>query len=472
MAENYEKIKEVDLKNNDFIKDVRYVHKKTMRRLRNKYNLEIWKKSSENTYYYRINPFSKKIKITSNDEFLKLIDEHIKVYENIKDVYLERNVLILVKSLIGDINDEVFYPDKSREFFKLNNIEYRNTFQYSKFLDKRIFKRYNTIKEDSIVKEYIYNMFQDESTFNYTMAWLSFYFQTLDKSSIALVLIGDKETTDIFINQIIRPIFAYKKEYFGYINDETLKKSNESILQDKIFYHIDELSKDNINDKKISKIVLDILKRNKFTCKESIELEEGYIYGQLIVTSSKDTLYPLLKDCYSQCSVFKVKSLEKILENMKLDRFMLEEEINLGLDYFSKILAQKNNDWYEDRYFPYGTFETEEKEVLPYMKNGVLRTKEIEDKIKEFISNIQQKNLDYFSNIGIDFFEELKKNFEDNMIAQPLLATYFNKIYGDEIFLDNSYFLEILKEKSKMFEKTPSDKSKSNGKKRYEIFTN
>lgn len=483
----YKKLKEFDLKNNDFIEDVKHTHTNTIRYLRDNYNLEIWKKSSENTYYYRINPFSKKIKISSNDEFLKLIDEHIKVYENIKDVYLEKNVLILVKSLIGDIKDEVFYPYKSREFFELNEIEYRNTFQYSTFLKNKdspfnikgrtpnVKNRFSNIRKKlynkNFVKKYIYNMFECQKQADYVVAWLSFYFQTLNKSSTAIVLIGDKETTDIFINQIIQPIFAYKKEYFGCINNETLKKSNESILQDKIFYHIDELSKENINDKKTSKIALDILKSNRFTTEESVELEEDYIYGQLIVTSSKNNPYPLLKNCYSRCSVFKVKSLEKILENMKLDRFILEEEISFDLDYFSKVLAQKNTKWYEDKYFPYETFETEEKEVLPYMKNGVLRTKKIENKIKEFILNIQQKNLDYFSDIGNDLFDELKKNFEDNMIAQPLLAVYFNKIYGDEIFLDNSYFLEILKEKSKMFEKTPSDKSKSNGKKRYEIFT-
>lgn len=83
------------MKDNDFTKDVKYVHKKTMRYLRYIYNLVIWKKSSENTYYYKINPFLKKIKISSNDEFLKLIDKHIKVYENIKDVYLNIKFLLL-----------------------------------------------------------------------------------------------------------------------------------------------------------------------------------------------------------------------------------------------------------------------------------------------------------------------------------------------------------------------------------------
>lgn len=465
----YKKNKEVDLENKCFIEDVKSAHLNSIEYLQDKYKLEIWKKLLENTYYYRINPFSKKIKITSNVDLFKLIKEPIKIYDNIKDVYLEKNVLILVKSLIWDIKNEVFYPRKDKEFFKLNGIEYRNTFQYSSFLEKRLFARGQNLEIDSFIEKYIYYMFQYEEDSHYMIAWLSFYFQTLNKSSTAIVLIGDKETTDIFINQIIRPIFAYKKEYFGCINNETLKKSNESILKDKIFYHIDDLSKENINDKKTSRIVLDILKRNRFTYDEAIELEEDYIYGQLIVTSSKETPYHLLQDCYSRCSVFKVKSLEKILEYMKLDRFTLEDEIGYGLNYFSKILAQKDTKWYEDKYFPYKVFETEEKEALPNMKNGVLRTKKLEDEIENFIINIQKKNINYFENLETELFKELKKNFEDNMIAQPLLFIYFNRINGDKIFSDNSHFIEILKEKHEMFKKTPTDKSKFNGKKRYEI---
>lgn len=455
----------MDYKNNNIIKNE---HNKAISYLRINYSIKIWKKSVENTYYYRINPFSKKIKITTNDEFLKLIDEDIKVYENIKDVYLEKDVLILVKSLIEDIKDEVFYPHNDREFFKLKNVEYRNTFQNSKFLGNREFMWEE--KNVKSIKKYIYNMFFNENEADYLIDWLSFYSKTFDKSSNAIVLIGDKETTDILINQIIRPIFAYKREYFGCINNETLKKSNESILKDKIFYHIDELSKENIGNKKTSKLVLDILKRNKFTCEKAIELEEDYIYGQLIVTSSKENPYPLLKDSYSRCSVFKVKSLENILEYMELDRFMLEEIISCDLYNFSNILFYRNVKWYKEQYFPSKVFETEEKNALPNMKNGVLRTKDLEEKIEEFIKNIKNKNVPYFIFIRDKLFEELRKNFEEDMIAQPLLSTYFNDIYKNRFFVDNNSFLDILKIKDEMFRKTPTDKSKSNGKKRYKIF--
>ena len=46
---------------------------------------------------------------------------------------------------------------------------------------------------------------------------------------------------------------------------------------------------------------------------------------------------------------------------------------------------------------------------------------------------------------------------------------YFNIVNEDIIFEENSYFLDILKQKYEMFKATPDDKSKYNGKKRYKI---
>ena len=107
------------------------------------------------------------------------------------------------------------------------------------------------------------------------------------------------------------------------------------------------------------------------------------------------------------------------------------------------------------------------------MKNGVLRTPDLENQIYHFIQEVRRKHIPYFGNIEYkdrEMFHELCHNFNENMIAQPLLSEYFHIVIGNKIFPDNGTFLEILKEKAEMFQNTPDDKSKYQGKKRYRIF--
>ena len=79
--------------------------------------------------------------------------------------------------------------------------------------------------QESIIKNFIYNLSKNNREFDYIMNWLADFYQRLDKSNIALVLIGDNETTDILVNMIIKPIFALREEYFCVIDDNKLDKN-------------------------------------------------------------------------------------------------------------------------------------------------------------------------------------------------------------------------------------------------------
>lgn len=308
---------------------------------------------------------------------------------------------------------------------------------------------------------------QNEEQFNFIMQWLANFFKNLSSSKICLVLIGDDETTNTFIYDIIKPIFAYRNKYVSIINDESLKNTNASIIRDKIFYHISNISTANAKDKRTSNLVLEILSSKYKTAYDAWENDESFINGELIVTSSKDTPYPFLKDSYTRCVVFKVKHLDTILKKMNMDRILLKESIFENLDNFANILAT----------YPLGKsyhkiINTEEKAILPTMKNGILITATLNEQIDQFINAIRSNTLDLFEKIekeDSDLYKEFQYNFQNKMIAQPLLSTYFNIIFDEIIFSENSIFLEILKEKATMFKQTPNDKSKYNGKKRYKI---
>ena len=522
-----------DFEYNQFIQNVKNIHNDTMNYAA-LFGIYIWKSYTGSTRYYRINPFSKREKIATNDDLRSLFKIHIKIYDSIEEVQIYDNTLILVNGLLSSNKYDAFYPYINFEFFIQNNINYRNTFQYTYFLEKRFtimqkqqlegeinqlllkqqqsyptfqssyfqnqqmqpqFQQPTQIQyiqppsiqeqiqqldqqlgslhvqlqiQKSIIEDFIRFSSQDDNQFNYIMNWLAYFFQTLNKSNIALVLIGDTEVTDILVSKIIRPIFAAKKEYFSSINDDTLKKTNETIIKDKIFYHIDELSTTNTKDRRTGKLVLEILKSNPISSEYALENNETYIYGQLLITSSKDTPYPFLKDIYSRCTVFKAKHLDTVLKKLTMDRIDFEDMVQNDLNNFSNILAQYSihNDYFN-------VIPTDEKNALPTMKNGILKTPRLNNKVQQFIDKIRVKNLSYFENVKKEdpvLYEELEHNFSEDMIAQRLLSNYFNLIYDDIIFSENSYLLEILKEKSEMFNKAPDDKSKYNGKKRYKVF--
>jgi len=422
----------------------------------------VWKDYDSNNLYYRINVYGKRekgniTKITS--DIGSIIGIELKIYNDVPDIIYNNESSIITK-WIPFVQDDVFYPNINLEFFQLNNINYRNTYQYTSFLEYRfviiqkfhIAQQINQLQlafqsqsyispefqqpphiqnqiqqleqqvaylqnqlqtQSSVIQDFIFSLSQSESQFHYIMDWLAYTYRTLNKSNIALVLIGDKETTDILVNKIIRPIFAFKEDYFATINDATLTKTNETILKDKIFYHIDELTPDNTKDKRTSKLVREILKFNRISSENAVENNRSYIYGQLIISYSKETPYPLLKENYNHCTVFKVKHLNTILKELNLLHLDFEDKTLFDLDNFSKILAQYPVDLRCCK-----PFDTDEKSNLSTMRKGILMTQILEEKIQQFIDAIKEQNTEYFKplELGNDesLYKELVENFDND----------------------------------------------------------
>ncbi|PHO09606.1 hypothetical protein CPG37_08890 [Malaciobacter canalis] len=488
-------------------------HSKTFNKLE-KQDLIIWK-DQNNKLFYRPKAFEKvqKISKTEIEDITKSLDT--KVYDTTDDVQVvDANFIII--SRLPIVRKDVFNPFTNNEFiFLSNNLHDRNKFEYTKLLEKRLSPAYidpleheiNDIKqklhytnlpllqdiynnqlrekqnrlnfikdslvtnENSFIEQFLRLLFQNEEKFYFFITWLSRFFWVLEKSNIALVLIGDDETTDIIMNFIVKPIFIKKKKYLSTITNSTLDKEieNEKLLEDKIFYHINNLNT-KTDTKRVSKLIRMIIKPNSITPSEAWDNDEQYIYGNLLVTSSKESPYPYLKDVLSNCSVFRVKDIESILNKLDMDYSDFEESMTDDIDNFTNKLVQYGQDNYS-----LTVLDTDEKRHLCSMKNGLLITPKIDSKINHFIENILNININAFQSIqryDKDIYNELIHNFKEEMIAQPMLSRYFNIIHQEELIPDNNEFIKILQGKVKMYKETPTDKSKYNGKKRYKIFRN
>ena len=154
-----------------------------------------------------------------------------------------------------------------------------------------------------------------------------------------------------------------------------------------------------------------------------------------------------------------------------MDKISLIENIQNDLFNFARLLA--SFDFFNIKEDVSRLQQKEEYKNLQNMSNGIIYTNDLNKKIREFVIAIQNKNINFFNQLSKEnkeLYHELLNNFEENMIAQPLLSEYFNIVNQDIIFEENSYFLDILKQEYEMFKITPDYKSKCNGKKRYKIF--
>jgi hypothetical protein len=466
-------------------------------------DLIIWK-DQNNRLYHRQKAFEKEQKITKN-EIADITGFYISVYDSTKDVQVIDADYIII-SLLPTVRKNIFCPFSNNELlFICNNLYDKNTFEYTKLLEKRLVplrinqleKEINPIriqpyyfqisnqiinkehelqylrnslvaKDESFIEKLLKLIFQNNDEFYFFISWLSNYFWTLNKSNIALVLIGDSETTDILVDYIIKPIFVKNKKYFSTINNETLKNSDdEKLLADKIFYHFDNLS-GKTDSRRISKLLRNIVKPNYITPSQAWDNDEPYIYGEVLVTSEKENPYSYLKKIFTSCSVLRVKSMDTILDSLNIEYSQFDKNIADDLNNFVNKLVQ---------YSQYNKFpevlNTDEKIFLHTMKNGVLITPKIDREIDTFIENILSKYTSAFKLIkeyDEEMYEELLSNFDEDMIVQPLLNTYFNILNGDMLIPDNAEFIKILQTKAEMFKEVLNDKSKSNGKKRYKIF--
>lgn len=480
-VESNNKLIRDNLAKNDFDRTTLYqkitnLHLNSENDLRSK-GICIWKNESGNSIFYRLDFYGNRIKCNNDEDILKLFSPlYIKIYEKIEDVIIDTHP-ILVKNLIPIIRDDVFYPLCNGELFFIQNIQYRNLFQSTIYTPLSInIPIQNTIKIEPIrgstIETFIKYLVEDNDSFEILGKVLGNFHKSKFKSNYAFVLIGDENSTNIFIDEIIKPLFASKDEYFSTIDDDLLeKKSDTKIIEDKIFYHVKNLSETNLKSKRVSKLLFDIVRPNKVTAENAILNNENYVWGELFITSSKNNPYPALEDIYSQCAVIKVKNLKTIQKKMSMDKISLVRNIQADLLNFSNLLESFN--FFDIREDVYKLQQKEEYKNLRNMYNGIIYTNDLNKKIREFVIAIQWKKTFFFNQLLLEnkeLYNELLQNFEENMIAQPLLSEYFNIINQDIIFEENSYLLDILKQDYEMFKITPDDKSKYNGKKRYKIF--
>ena len=374
----------------------------------------------------------------------------------IKDEYKISKVakVLIFTSTIPTINGDVFNLNYTEEIFQSETdlLYKRNRFVPTKYLSKRYppISLVTTINHTgSFIEKFIYYLVKEnEALSNYIMNWLAYYFQNLQKTKTALVLLGNQEVTEgIFWNVIIKEIIGEK--YCSLVNDNEYDSSLVSdIAKDKLFFNIGDIDDagSKFDDKTLALIIKELLIKSSVSDNENNQVE---IYGQMIITATNPA--PYLKKALSGCTVIETASMDTILDKLDIeDETELEDKILEDLDTFANTLLRYKVNINE----AINKMDTEARKILKNNITPNIDKDEIEQNIDSFIQAIKDKDIEYFEKVKEvedgKIYDQLKSAFNDGYFIGQDLYKYYNAIY-EHSFKTNTALMNKLKKKDDMF---------------------
>ncbi len=364
--------------------------------------------------------------------------------------------ILLFENEIKTVDDDAFNVETDNEIFKEPNDFFytQNRFIPNKYLAKRYQQNRTVIShnaEQTFIEKFIYYLAkEDQELSDYIVNWLAYYFQNLQKSGIALVLLGDQYITQgIFWNLIVKEIFD--KRYGITINDKECESSLiPEIAKDKLFFHIGNIddADSEFDDKTLAFIVKELLIRETVTDNDN---EEIPIYGQMLITAKNPA--PYTKKILSKCTVVEVNDFNTIIKKLGLqDEGEFEPMIAKDLDTFTNRLLNYSVDENTAK----SRLDTEARELLKDNHSTNIDGDEVDKNIELFIQAIKDKNLEYFERVkeleNGEIYAHLKSAFDkdDGYWIRQDLYKYYNAIHKEQ-FKNNKIFMDRLKEKDDMF---------------------
>ncbi|MCX6076356.1 MAG: hypothetical protein NTW78_05635 [Campylobacterales bacterium] len=380
------------------------------------------------------------------------IQSYFEFIKNHDALLYTRNRFIPTKYLVKRFHNS-FLPNN-------NTINYNNLFNLSKdayLLEKVALASEQTVnfKRSSFIEGFIFCLVdEDIHVYYYMMNWLACFFNSLQKSGTALVLLGNQEVTqEIFWDKIIKEIFGL--QYCITINDKECSTATSfDIAKDKLFFHVGDITNPvtKFDDATMYKLVKDFLIQPSVArVNENDEQEEVTIYGQTIITAKNPS--PYIKKAMSKCTIIKVSDIDTIIEKLGVpDELMLEDRIQKDLDNFANVLRSFNR----NHEFAKHAMDTEDRKSISNDKSPNIDKEDIENKIDAFIQAIKNKDINYFEKLrDIEddaIYEHLKNAFnkdEGYFIGQDLLY-YYNATH-EQKFANKKQLMDKLKEKDEMF---------------------
>jgi len=367
------------------------------------------------------------MKLSKNDKF----DSYSKKEA---EVLLKLKLKSSVKITEEDINDDeiniesisiyglilvmgtIFKPYTLEEYLYQDGAYYRNIFKPSKYL-MLTGKPY---RQPTAILDLIFNLVDyNNERYHYLLNWLSFFFQYLKKSQVAIALIGDQGTGKGILFSIISKLFG--EEYCITINDESLNsKYKAKLVEGKLFFNLDEI-KFNTSKKNDSFIKALITNPSVSVEEKNVTMEkEIELYGQCLFSSNNlKAIY--LDESDRRYTIFNTgNSLPKI-DSLGFGRF---ENIEIAIDDEMEDFAKYLKNFNVDIALANTALDTPEKQMIINASK---------DNLKDFHAAIVDKKIIYFdelSETNIPLYTNLYSNFNKNRIDRADITKAYNALFS------------------------------------------
>jgi len=320
------------------------------------------------------------------------------------------------------VSDDVFNPFVKQEFFEKDGMVFRNTFRPTRFMELDKTKSY---KQPQIIIKLLNHLTRnDTERYTWVINWLSYFFQGLKKSPVALFFKGvPGGGKGLCYDDIIVPLFGEKQTI--QVNDKTMKGDFlGSIVEGRLVMNLDEISSGTQNNKEF-KNQLKALISNRggtFQKKHVNTEEETPLYAMIIITSNEPKALEVeSKD--RRLTVF--ETFGNIAETNFLglgDYHKLVEAITNELEDFAMMLLNYD----VDVKLATTAMNTPEKEALVGVTSN---------RFKTFSDALKKMDKDFFEDLKDDSIYDDKYNqllncFRKYRLSRKLLKHVYGKLYG------------------------------------------
>ncbi len=322
-----------------------------------------------------------------------------------------------------------FNPFKLEEFYTSGSIYIRNTFKPTPLmLEVKITEE----KPETILNLINHLVNNDKERLEWVINWLAYFFQTLKRSQVSLLLRGSQGAgKGIFFDEVIKELFGADQTI--QINDKSLQTQFlGSIIEGRLFYNLDEVQHDLASSKKIKNFLKALVTNNGIVLEKKFENmeRETPLYGQVLITSNE----PYALEIEPSDRRFTVYTTGDKLESVNWLGFNSYHAMSVAIGKELQSFANYLYSYKVDTALANTAQDTEEKEALVGATT---------DRFQQFAHAIKRKDLVFFESIkdsedynemsGAYLLSDLKADFEKSRVNKSSLKKLFELIYEEEI---------------------------------------
>ena len=316
-----------------------------------------------------------------------------------------------------------------QEFYESGSVYIRNTFRPTPLMLQAEVKE---TQPEAILRLIHHLANNDEERAKWIINWLAYFFQTLKRSQVSLLLRGSQGSgKGIFFDEVIKPLHGAEQAI--QLNDKTLHATHlKKVIEGKLFYNLDEVQHNIASSKQIKNLLKALVTNSGIVLEakfENIERETP-LYGQVLITTNE----PYSLEIEPSDRRFTVYTTGEKLEAVQWLGFNSYHALSTAIKTELPDFANYLYSYKVDTALANKAQDTEEKEALVGATT---------DRFQQFAHAIKRKDLTFFETVkdgdnheqqrGLYLFEDLRKDFEKNRVKSATLKVLFELIYEEEI---------------------------------------